>query len=104
VVSEGGLRHSGVGSCPPAAWGVGIYGRADPPSARAAPRPATVITGELSGAAAVDRAVQGADAVVSALGPDLDRKAAGLPLVEGTRTIIEAMQRHGVRRYVGNGT
>jgi len=42
--------------------------------------------------------------VVSALGPDLDRKAAGLPLVEGTRTIIEAMQRHGVRRYVGNGT
>ncbi len=64
----------------------------------------TVVTGELSDAAAVDRAVQGADAVVSALGPSLDRKATGLPLVEGTRTIIEAMQRHGVRRYVGNGT
>jgi hypothetical protein len=48
--------------------------------------------------------VQGADAVVSALGPSLDRKATGLPLVEGTRNIIEAMQRHGVRRYVGNGT
>jgi len=64
----------------------------------------TVVTGELSDAAAVDRAVQGADAVVSALGPSLDRKATGLPLVEGTRNIIEAMQRHGVRRYVGNGT
>jgi putative NADH-flavin reductase len=64
----------------------------------------TVVTAELSDAAAVDRAVQGADAVVSALGPSLDRKATGLPLVEGTRTIIEAMQRHGVRRYVGNGT
>jgi putative NADH-flavin reductase len=64
----------------------------------------TVLTGELSNAAAVDRAVQGAGAVVSALGPSLDRKATGLPLVEGTRTIIEAMQRHGVRRYVGNGT
>ena len=64
----------------------------------------TVVTGELSDAAAVDRAVQGADAVVSALGPSLDRKATGLPLVEGTRTIIEAMQRHGVRRYVGNAT
>jgi nucleoside-diphosphate-sugar epimerase len=64
----------------------------------------TVVTGELSDAAAVDRAVQGADAVVSALGPSLDRKATGLPLVEGTRIIIEAMQRHGVRRYVGNGT
>jgi nucleoside-diphosphate-sugar epimerase len=64
----------------------------------------TVVTGELSDAAAVDRAVQGAGAVVSALGPSLDRKATGLPLVEGTRNIIEAMQRHGVRRYVGNGT
>ena len=64
----------------------------------------TVVVGELSDAAAIDRAVQGADAVVSALGPSLDRKATGLPLVEGTRNIIEAMQRHGVRRYVGNGT
>lgn len=64
----------------------------------------TVVTGELSDAAAVDRALQGADAVVSALGPSLDRKATGLPLVEGTRTVVEAMQRHGVRRYVGNGT
>jgi uncharacterized protein YbjT (DUF2867 family) len=72
----------------PSSWGDGV----------------TVVTGELGDAAAVDRAVQGADAVVSALGPSLDRKATGLPLVEGTRNIIEAMQRHGVRRYVGNGT
>ena len=64
----------------------------------------TLVVGELSDAEAVDRAVQGADAVVSALGPSLDRKATGLPLVEGTRNIITAMQRHGVRRYVGNGT
>ncbi len=63
-----------------------------------------VVTGELSDAAAIDRAVAGADAVVSALGPSLDRKATGLPLVEGTRNIVTAMQRHGVRRYVGNGT
>ncbi|HJV13829.1 MAG TPA: NAD(P)H-binding protein [Propionibacteriaceae bacterium] len=45
-----------------------------------------VIIGELSDADAIDRAVQGADAVVSALGPSLDRKATGLPLVDGTRT------------------
>jgi nucleoside-diphosphate-sugar epimerase len=64
----------------------------------------TIVVGELSDAEAVDRAVQGADAVVSALGPSLNRKATGLPLVEGTRNIITAMQRHGVRRYVGNGT
>ncbi len=64
----------------------------------------TVVVGELSDAAAIDRAVAGADAVVSALGPSLDRKATGLPLVEGTRNIVTAMQLHGVRRYVDNGT
>ena len=63
-----------------------------------------VVAGELSDAAAVDRAVRGADAVVSALGPSLDRKATGLPLVEGTRNIVAAMQKHSVRRYVGTAT
>ena len=63
-----------------------------------------VVIGEMSDANAIDSAVAGADAVVSALGPSLDRKATGLPLVEGTRQILEAMKRHGVRRYVGNGT
>jgi nucleoside-diphosphate-sugar epimerase len=53
---------------------------------------------------AVDSAVAGADAVVSALGPSMDRKAIGLPLVDGTRHVLEAMARHGVRRYVGHGT
>jgi uncharacterized protein YbjT (DUF2867 family) len=62
----------------------------------------TVVTGEITDAAAIDRAVTGADAVVSALGPSMDRKATGLPLVEGTQHIVAAMQRHGVRRYVGN--
>jgi nucleoside-diphosphate-sugar epimerase len=64
----------------------------------------TVVVGETTDAAAIDRAVAGADAVVSALGPSMDRKATGLPLVEGTRHIVAAMQRHDVRRYVGNGT
>jgi uncharacterized protein YbjT (DUF2867 family) len=64
----------------------------------------TVVVGEITDAAAIDRAVAGADAVVSALGPSMDRKATGLPLIEGTRHIVEAMQRHGVRRYVGNAT
>jgi putative NADH-flavin reductase len=64
----------------------------------------SVVVGEITDAAAVDRAVAGADAVVSALGPSMDRKATGLPLVEGTQHIVDAMQRHGVRRYVGNAT
>jgi len=72
----------------PAAWGPGV----------------TVVVGEVTDGAAIDRAVTGADAVVSALGPGMDRKATGLPLVEGTRLIVEAMRQHGVRRYVGNAT
>lgn len=63
-----------------------------------------VEVGEITEAAAIDRAVAGADAIVSALGPSMARKATGLPLVEGTQHIVEAMQRHGVRRYVGNAT
>jgi uncharacterized protein YbjT (DUF2867 family) len=63
-----------------------------------------VVVGEITNAAAIDRAVAGADAVASALGPSMSRSVTGLPLVEGTELIVAAMQRHGVRRYVGNGT
>lgn len=63
-----------------------------------------VVIGEMSGAAAIDTAVAGADAVVSALGPSMDRKATGLPLVEGTGHILESMKRHGVTRFIGHGT
>ncbi|WP_448071300.1 NAD(P)-dependent oxidoreductase [Georgenia yuyongxinii] len=63
-----------------------------------------VVIGEMSDADAIDSAVAGADAVISALGPSMDRKATGLPLVEGTRHILEAMQRHGVTRYIGHAT
>ena len=64
----------------------------------------TVITGELIDCEAVRRAVRGADAVVSALGPSLDRKATGMPLVDGTRAIVGAMQAEGVERYIGMAT
>jgi putative NADH-flavin reductase len=68
----------------------------------------TVITGELTDREAVRRAVRGADAVISALGPSLDRKATrmplGMPLVDGTRAIVEAMQAEGVERYIGMAT
>ena len=59
----------------------------------------TVITGELTDREAVQRAVRGV--VISALGPSLDRKATGMPLVDGTRAIVEAMQAEGVERYIG---
>lgn len=63
-----------------------------------------VIVGAITDAAAIDRAVTGADAVVSALGPSMDRTATGLPLAEGNTLIIAAMRRRGVARYVGNAT
>jgi nucleoside-diphosphate-sugar epimerase len=47
---------------------------------------------------------RGADAVVSALGPSLNRKATAMPLIDGTRHILDAMKRHGVTRYIGHGT
>jgi putative NADH-flavin reductase len=65
---------------------------------------ARLVIGEMSDADAIDAAVAGADAVVSALGPSLDRKATGLPLVEGTRHILDAMTRYGVTRYIGHAT
>ncbi|WP_370666203.1 NAD(P)-dependent oxidoreductase [Streptomyces sp. IBSBF 2507] len=63
-----------------------------------------VVIGEMSDQAAIDTAVAGADAVVSALGPSMDRKATGTPLVSGTGHVLAAMKRHNVRRYVGHAT
>ena len=64
----------------------------------------TVVAGELADREAVQRAIHGADAVISALGPSLDRKATGMPLVDGTRTIVDATQAEGVQRYIGMAT
>jgi len=64
----------------------------------------SVTGGELTDVDAVQRAIHGADAVISALGPSLDRKATGMPLVDGTRTIVDAMQTEAVERYIGMAT
>ncbi|NYV73512.1 NAD(P)-dependent oxidoreductase [Streptomyces sp. UH6] len=63
-----------------------------------------VVIGEMSDKDAIDQAVTGADLVVSALGPSMDRRATGTPLVAGTGLVLDAMKRHGVRRYVGHAT
>jgi putative NADH-flavin reductase len=64
----------------------------------------TFVTAELNDREAIVAAIRGVDAVISALGPSLDRKATGMPLVEGTRNIVDGMQGAGVRRYVGMAT
>ncbi|BAH55335.1 NAD(P)-dependent oxidoreductase [Rhodococcus opacus] len=63
-----------------------------------------LVVGEITDADAIDNAVADTDIVVSALGPSMDRKATGLPLVEGTTLIIDAMKRHRVPRFIGLGT
>ncbi|GGU21822.1 NAD(P)-dependent oxidoreductase [Streptomyces coeruleorubidus] len=64
----------------------------------------TVITGALSDRAAVEQAVTGADAVVSALGPSLKRSATGTPLTDGTHVIVAAMREQKVARFIGLAT
>lgn len=64
----------------------------------------TVIKDDLDNRTAIARAVEGADAVISALGPTLRRGATGTPLTEGTRTIVAAMRSAGVRRFIGLAT
>jgi putative NADH-flavin reductase len=64
----------------------------------------TVVTAVLSDREAINAAVRGTDAVISALGPSLDRRATGMPLVQGTRNIVKAMAAAGVQRYVGMAT
>lgn len=61
-----------------------------------------VVTGTLADAAGIESAVAGADAVVSLLGPS--GKSAGTPVTDGTRLIVAAMVKHGVKRLVATAT
>lgn len=58
----------------------------------------TIIQGDAADAAAVERAIIGADAVLSALGPT-PNSAKGIQTT-ATRNIVAAMKKHGVRRLV----
>ena len=62
----------------------------------------TIVQGELTDSAAVERAVTGADAVISSLGPRRDAK--GNPITCGTQNILAAMKKRGVRRFVLSST
>lgn len=62
----------------------------------------TVIAGELDDAEAIARAVSGADAVISLLGPGA--KLVEGQVTQGTTNIVQAMEQHGVRRLVALAT
>ncbi len=59
-----------------------------------------VVVGLVSEPAAVRDAVAGADAVISALGPDGNTADQVVALRDGMRTVIEAMREQGVRRMI----
>ena len=59
-----------------------------------------VVAGLVSDPAAVRDAVAGADAVISALGPDGNTADQVVALRDGMRTVIEAMREQGVRRMI----
>ncbi len=58
----------------------------------------TVIRGDLSDAAAIEQVIAGVDAVISTLGPTSNQPT--FEVSQGTRLILETMQRHGVRRII----
>jgi nucleoside-diphosphate-sugar epimerase len=61
-----------------------------------------VVAGELSDATRIEEAVAGAEAVISLLGPS--GRTAGTPVTDGTRSIVAAMERRGVRRLIATAT
>lgn len=67
-------------------------------SAAQFPERTNIVTGDLDDRTAIEQAVQGADAVVCAFGPRPPHT--DVFCAAATRTIIEAMRHHGVRRLV----
>jgi putative NADH-flavin reductase len=59
----------------------------------------TVVEADVHDGAAVDRAVEGADVVLSTLGEPFTRKPINL-YSDGIRHVVAAMSRHGVKRLV----
>jgi len=63
----------------------------------------TAIKGELEDAEALDTALAGADAVLSALGPSFGNPS-DTPIARGYTAVLEAMRRQGVKRLIALGT
>ena len=64
----------------------------------------TIVQGELTDTAAIERAVSGADAVISVLGPRPQEDMHGKPLTQGMQNILAAMQKTNVRRLIISST
>ncbi|EPS93806.1 NAD-binding protein [Fomitopsis schrenkii] len=73
------------------------------PDAIATDPAVTVVEGQLTDAEALTRAMQGVDAVLSALGPGPFHPS-DTPLAHAYSLIIDVMKRQGVRRLIALGT
>lgn len=62
----------------------------------------SIVQGELSDAATIERVVSGVDAVISILGPRGGSK--NKPLTQGIQNIIEDMKKQGIRRLIITST
>ncbi len=62
----------------------------------------TIVKGELSDERSIENAINGADAVISLLGPRGDSKHK--PLTNGMQNIVKAMKTKSVRRLVASST
>lgn len=63
----------------------------------------TVITGQLTDVGLLSKAMEGIDAVCSALGPTSPFHPAGEPLANAYENIIAMMKKHGVKRLFALG-
>lgn len=63
-----------------------------------------VVIGQITDPAAVDAAMDGAEAVINTVDPRLRPRSRRPGLVEATGHIVAGMHRHGIRRYIGHGT
>ncbi|XP_069799592.1 flavin reductase (NADPH)-like [Dendropsophus ebraccatus] len=72
----------------------------DPARLPADTKPARVVVGDVLNKEDVSKAVEGQDAVIIVLGTRNDLGPTTM-MSEGTRNIIEAMKKHGIRKVVG---
>lgn len=63
-----------------------------------------VVIGQITDPAAIDAAMDGAEAVINTVDPRLRPRSRRPSLVEDTGRIVAGMHRHGIRRYIGHGT
>lgn len=63
-----------------------------------------VVIGQITEPAAIDAAMDGAEAVINTVDPRLRPRSRRPSLVEDTGRIVAGMHRHGIRRYIGHGT